>query len=117
MKKTSNILAIGFVVLAIVCISMFAQVLKDPSFEVVNRSQHVVNVSAYWRNRSKELGLIHPSSSYKFSVSDEAAMKFKARYPDGRDITSEEIYFTGGLGGVVAIITDQNIEVKYDHET
>jgi len=51
-----------------------------------------------------------------FRVSDEAAMKFMGRYPGGHEFYSEEIYFTGGTG-VVAIIKEKGIEVKYDHET
>ncbi len=95
---------------------MMAQLLKDPQFEVVNQSQQVVNVSAYWRNKSRELGPIQPSATYVFGLNDEAAMKFTGRFPGGREINSEENYFTGGTG-VVATITDKDIEVKYDHET
>ena len=49
-------------------------------------------------------------------VNDEAAIKFMGHFPDGREINSEEIYFTGGTG-VVATITEKGIEVKYEHET
>jgi len=117
MKKPLTII-LGLILVALVGlgVSMVAPFLKDPRFEIVNQSQHVVYVSAYWRNQSKELGPIQPSSTYVFRVSDEAAMKFMGRYPGGHEFYSEEIYFTGGTG-VVAIIKEKGIEVKYDHET
>ena len=117
MKKSIAII-LGLVLVGLVGfgVAMVAPFLKDPRFEVVNQSQHVVYVSAYWRDYSIELGPIQPSSSIKFNVNDEAAMKFAGRYVDGREIVSEEIYFTGGLD-VKATITEKSIEVKYDHET
>jgi len=109
---------LGLVVVVSVGFGVYvvAPFLKDPQFEIINQSQQVVYVSAYWRDKSKELGPIQPSTTYVFSVSDEAAMKFTGRYPDGREIHSEEIYFTGGTG-VVATITETGIKLKYDHET
>ncbi len=95
---------------------MIAPLFEEPRFEVINRSEHVVHVSAYWRNEKKDLGIIQPSSSLEFSLSDEAAMTFSARYPDGRAIDSEEIYFTGGTR-IIATITETSFNVKYDHET
>ncbi len=93
---------------------MVAPFLKDPQFEVVNQSQQVVHVIAHWRNKNRELGAIQPSTTYVFRINDEAAMKFMGRFPDGREINSDEIYFTGGTG-VVATITEKGIQVRYDH--
>lgn len=104
------VVSVGFVAYTV------APFLKDPQFEVINQSKHVVHVFAYWRNKNRELGAIQPSTTYVFSVNDEAAMKFTGRFPDGREINSEEIYFTSGTG-VVATITEKGIQVKYDHET
>ena len=117
MKKPLTIaVSIVLATLIGIAIVLVSPYLKDPSFKVVNQTKHVVFVSAYWRNKVRELGPIQPSSTYEFSVKDEAAMKFTGRLPDGREIDSEEIYFTGGTG-VVATITESEIEVKYDHET
>ena len=117
MKKPLTIIpGLALVVLLGLGVSMVAPFLKDPRFEIINQSQHVVYVSAYWGDKIKDLGPIQPSSTYEFNVSDEAAMKFTGRYSDGRVIDSEEIYFTGGTG-VIATIIEKAIEVKYDHET
>lgn len=115
-KPLTIVLGVALVALVSFGVAMVVPFLKAPTFEVVNQSQQVVYVYAYWLNKRKELGPIQPSSSYKFNVTGEAAMKFTRRYPDGQEIESKEIYFTGGIG-VIATITEKGIEVKYDHET
>ncbi|MET0014791.1 MAG: hypothetical protein ABW088_14165 [Sedimenticola sp.] len=95
--------------------TMLAPFLTDPRFEIVNKSQTAVYVTAYWKDKSMEFGLIQPSVTFEFSVDDEASMKFLGRYPNGREIHSEEIYFTSGTG-VVVVITEQSIKLKYDHD-
>ena len=114
-RPLTTITSLVFVALLGLGVIMVAPFFKDPRFEVVNQSQHVVHVSAYWRDQKRELGPITPSSIYEFSVNDEAAMKFSCRFPDGRVIDSEEVYFTGGTG-VIATITEKGIELKYEHE-
>lgn len=96
-------------------LTVVAPFLMGAEFEVVNESRHVVRVSAYWRDQSKEIGPVPPSSSVKFNVNDEAAMEFSGRFPDGREAVTEQIYFTGGVG-VIATVTETGFEVKYDHE-
>jgi hypothetical protein len=115
-KKLIIVLSLAFVALVGFGVAIVAPYLGGPTFEVVNQSHQVVYVSAYWRDKHKDIGPIQPSSSNMFKVNDEAAMKFTGRYPDGRILESKEIYFTGGTG-VVATITEKGIEVKYDHET
>jgi len=117
MKKSLTIvLSLVFVVFVGFGAYMMVPFLKDPRFEVINQSHQVVDVTAYWRNKNRGLGPIQPLNTHVFSVNDEAAMKFIGRFPDGREINSEEIYFTGGTG-VVVTITEKGIEVKYDYET
>ena len=109
-KPLTIILGLALVALVGFGVAMVAPFLIDPTFEVVNQSQQMVYVSAYWRNESKELGPIQPLSSYKFKVNDEAAMKFSGRYPDGQELESKEVpdyHFTSanfrsrsGIGGV-----------------
>lgn len=103
------------VVVVAVGAMLIAPIFSNPQFEIVNESPHVVFLSAYWRHESREIGAIQPSSAYRFTVQDEAAMKFVGRFPGGREIESEEIYFTGGTG-VVATVTEGSIAVRYDFE-
>ena len=116
MKKLSAILS-GLVLVGAVGfgIAMLAPFAKSPEFEVVNQSQDVVQVSVFWHEQSKTLGAIQPSSRLVFNVDDEAALKFLGRYPDGRELVSEEIYFTGGTR-VIATITEKRIKVEYEHD-
>jgi len=117
MKKPHKII-LSVVLVALIGIGamLIAPNFMNPQFEIVNESPHVAFLSAYWRHESREIGAIQPSSSYRFTVNGEAAMKFVGRLPDGPEIESEEIYFTGGTG-VVATITESSIEVSYDFET
>jgi hypothetical protein len=55
-------------------------------------------------------------SSHRFSVNDEAAMKFKVRYSSGREVETEPLYFTSGIK-VIATISSDGVEVRYDHDT
>jgi len=58
------------------------------SFFACHRKQYNITVSAYWRTEEKELGEIRPSSTLRFTVKDEAAIKFIATYENGRELTS-----------------------------
>jgi len=115
-KPLTGILSLLLVVLMGFGFYMAAPLLKNPQFEVINQSQQVVHVFAYWRDKNRVLGPVQPSATKVFSVKDEAAMRFTGRFPDGREINSEEIYFTNGTR-VVATITENGIQLKYDHET
>ena len=116
MKK---LVASGVVVCAImagVLIYIAAPYLASPSFLVVNEASESVFVTAYWRDKEMIIGSVQPSKEARFSVKDEAAMRFSARYTDGRVVESEEIYFTSGTI-VIAEITNSGIKVKYDFDT
>lgn len=97
--------------LAILAVPLFF----DPAFEVLNESSETVFVVAEWGGEKKEIGNIHPMSSYEFSVNAEAAMIFRVSYPGGGEAKSEPIYFTSGLK-VIATISSGEITVRYDHE-
>lgn len=87
--------------------------LSSPTFNIKNNTLEKVRVTAYWRNEEKDLGEIKPSSSFKFNVSDEAAMKFKVKYNNGKTLESKEIYFSSGL--VINVnISSNSIEVNYN---
>ena len=115
-RRTFNILTVAFAIFFGVLVILAVPSFFDPAFEVVNTTTQPVFVVAEWRNEEKELGNIAPMSSYEFSINDEAAMKFRARYPRGAETESEPIYFTSGVQ-VIATITSDAIKVRYDHES
>lgn len=88
----------------------------DAQFEIKNQLNEPVSVVAQWQDEVKEIQNISPMSSFEFSLDAEAAMKFRVRYPGGREVESEPIYFSSGLK-VIATITDNGVKVRYDHET
>lgn len=98
-----------------VAVALLMHLFRDAEFLIANETPYPVSVVAAWRNQIDDLGAIPPSTTYRFSLRDEAAMTFTAQYPDGRQMESEEIYFTAGTG-VVATITESGIQVRYDFE-
>ena len=103
---------IGLAILAYVA----APYVATPKFSVVNISDKPVQVIAYWRNESKNLGTIAPSQKVEFKVNAEAAMSFKAKFASGKELTSDDIYFTSGLS-IEANITESGIELRYAPST
>ena len=87
----------------------------DPQFEIRNQSGETVSVVAAWRDNERVFADIAPSSRVEFSVEDEAGMAFRVRYPDGREIASEPVYFTRGTT-VIATIAEEGVQVRYDHD-
>ena len=90
-----------------------APLFSTPKFSVTNKSSETVEIIAFWRKETKNIGQIDPGNKVEFKVNDEAAIKFKAKYASGKEATSEEIYFTSGLS-VAARVTENNIELKYE---
>ncbi|MDC1286388.1 hypothetical protein N8198_00725 [Gammaproteobacteria bacterium] len=88
----------------------------DPEFEIKNASPGIVSVVAIWRGNEKYIGEIQPMSSYIFSISDEAGIKFRVTYADKKTIESKETYFTSGIK-IITIITVDAVEVTYDFAT
>lgn len=111
-KLTLDIAAL--VIIGVIA-ALVAYSLRDPQFKVSNKSTEVVFVVASWAEQEKDIGSIHPSTTHLFSIDAEAAMKFSVRYPGGRKVESENIYFTHGTT-VIATITRHGIEVRYDFE-
>lgn len=103
---------VGLVVLAISVIPSFF----NPEFEVINDASAPVLVTAVWRNNEIELSNILPGAAKKFAVNDEAALVFRVSYAQGRVIESEPIYFSSRTK-VIATISNEGIEVRYDFET
>ena len=111
-KVLSGVAVVFFAALSILAIPFFS----DAEFEMVNGSSGAVSVVAAWRNREKDLGTIQPGESFRFSLSDEAAMTFRVRYDDGGELENEPIYFTSATK-VIAMISDSSVDVRYDFDS
>jgi len=89
-----------------------ASYVATPKFIVKNESDVNVEVTAYWKQQSKNLGSILAGGEQMFELNDEAAMEFRVAYPDGQVITSSPaIYFTSGTT-VIAVVTESAIKVN-----
>lgn len=110
-----NLLTVAAVLFFIALLILAIPSFFDPEFEIVNNASEAVSVVATWRSNEKQIGRIQSMSSYRFSVNDEAAMKFRVRYASGREVESEPLYFTSGIK-VIATISSDGIEIRYDHE-
>lgn len=111
-SRVLNTIALaGLAVLAISVILSFF----NPEFEVINGASETVSTTVVWRNNEKDLGNILPGAARKFSVDDEAAMVFRIFYAKGKVIESKPIYFSSGTK-VIATISNEGIEVRYDFE-
>ncbi|MEH6470902.1 MAG: hypothetical protein V7752_06580 [Halopseudomonas sp.] len=87
----------------------------DPEFKVVNNSSETVSIVAEWRSNEKQISSIESMSSYQFSVNGEDVMRFRVRYASGKELETDPLYFSSGIK-VIAIITSDGIEVRYDNE-
>lgn len=82
-----------------------------PTFVIKNEAGETVEVTAQWRNKVKQLGNIQPGSELVFEIKDEAAMEFRAVFPNGRVVHSgPAVYFTSGTV-TEATVTAASIEV------
>ena len=113
MKKYLAISTTAIVLLVGILAIVVAPYFLEPKFVVANESSNDVYVSAHWRDKERDIGIIQSGSKYTFSVSDEAAMRFVVRYDDGSVVESDEIYFTSG-SVVYAKITDTAVKIDYD---
>lgn len=109
-------LLLDIVALMVIGVGTFAYVaatyVGTPKFTVKNQSGVSVEVTAYWREQSRNLGTLSPGEERVFEVNDEAAMQFQAVYPGGQVITSSPaVYFTSGTT-VLAVVTESSIEVS-----
>jgi hypothetical protein len=115
-SSISRVLTIASVLFLAALLALAMPSFCDPGFEVVNNAPGAVSVVAAWRSSEKEPGRIEPMSSSRFSINDEAAIMCKVKYTDGRVVESEKLYFTRGTR-VIATITANGVEVRYDFET
>jgi len=88
--------------------------LAQPMFTVTNSTDESLSVSISWRDNVKQLGELESGGKLEFNIADEAAMVIRASTDDGRELVSQDIYFTGGMT-VLAEITVSGIAVKYGH--
>ncbi len=91
---------------------MFASYMTTPTFSVNNLSGEPIQVTAYWREKSRNLGEISPGQKVEFEVNDEATISFKAKYLNGKELKSREIYFTTGIA-IQAEVTESGIKVNH----
>jgi hypothetical protein len=116
LRVASKVTSVVAVIVLVAAAVFVAPSLRGAHFEIVNESSEVATVIASWADQEMEIGAIRPGSSRRFNLHGEAAMRFSARFPGGRDVESREIYFTDGVT-VVAIISAAGVEVRYHFET
>jgi len=115
LKRLNHILsAIALLFLAGLAL-LVAPTFFDPQFEIRNASDGPVSVVAEWRDTERAFPAIPPGLTVSFSVKDEAGMAFRVRYPDGREVVTEPIYFSRGLT-IITTITEEGAEVRHDHD-
>lgn len=86
--------------------------MATPKFIVKNEAGVPVKVTSHWREKIKDLGELSPGAMIEFEVNDEAAMEFRATYPNGRVASSfPAVYFTSGTV-TIAVVTDSSVEVS-----
>ena len=87
--------------------------LPRPNSHVKNNSASTVHVTAFWREKSLDLGALAPGAATVFKVRDEAAMTIAVTFSDGRRETSDAIYFTSSTTHVFQIEND-SITTEFD---
>ena len=115
-RRIANFLTIAAALFFFALLSLAIPSFFDPEFEIVNNTAEAVSVVASWRDQEKKIMKIEPMSSHRFSIDDEAAMKFRVRFAGGREVETEPLYFTSGIK-VIARISSEGVEVSYDHDT
>lgn len=105
------------VISALIVIGLIAMVISlqlyvtTPKFRIENISTDTVQVTAYWRDKSKEIGELKTGSIVMFEINDEAAMSFEVVYPDGTVKNTTAVYFTSGTT-VYVQINSKGIDVS-----
>jgi hypothetical protein len=87
-----------------------------PRFRISNDSTQSVIVTAKWRDQVRELGAIEPEKTISLTVRDEASMVFSVIYADGREVSSEPVYFSAGITTYVSIDLER-IDIKQEVDT
>ncbi|TLU66143.1 hypothetical protein FE810_05325 [Thalassotalea litorea] len=106
--------AISILLIVIAFISLSVVFLLNsaaPKFRVENRSPSPVHVVSYWRNESKDLGLLNSGDIVIFEINAEAAMTFKVTLSNGEVIITEPMYFTSGTK-IYAQINEKGVDVS-----
>jgi hypothetical protein len=84
-----------------------------PRFKIANDSLATIVVTAKWRDKVRSLGSIEPDSSTSLTVRDEASMVFEIQFEDGREMTSEPVYFTSGSTTHISV-SDAGVSIEHD---
>ena len=66
-------------------------------FHIRNSDTNPVKVTAHWRERTHELGVIAPGGIADFTVKGEAGMSFDVVRANGTAVRTGETYFTPGV--------------------
>ena len=118
MKRRTLILALDAAALTVIIVLViyYLQVFQEARFELVNRSAAPVVVVAAWSGQTKEMGSVAASGTMAFEVDGEGAIRLRARFPDGREIESEQTYFSAGML-LVGDISDARFGLAHDLES
>ena len=114
MRRQTAIQLLDVVILLVMGLVVvnYLPVFFDARFLVENRSHEAVAVRASWLDQADDIGSLAPSARHEFRVNGEAAMRFTVIFPDGRETTSSEIYFSSGMT-VDVIISDTGVALEY----
>ena len=115
-RRIFNILSIVVVVFFAALVILAVPSFPAPEFEILNNASGPDSVTAGWRDRKRQCDGIEPGAFCRFSVSDEAAMKFTVRYPDESEIETRPLYLTRGIK-VLVTVSDDPVELRYDDES
>jgi len=116
LSRIFNALTIASVLFLAILVLVALPTYSDSVFEITNKTDERVFVVARWRDKELEVGEITPTSTYEYSVDDESAIIFHVSYLGGANVESEPIYFTSGIR-IIVMITDNAVDVRYDHES
>ena len=105
--SVSALVAISVVALMI----LIQPYVATPKVRIENISSSTVQVTALWRDKEKQVGVLESGSIVMFEVNDEAAMSFNISYPDGTVETTTSVYFTSGTT-IYVQINSNGVEVS-----
>lgn len=118
MKRRTLILVLDAAALTVIVVVVinFLQMFQEARFELVNRSAAPVVIVASWAGQTREMGSLAVSGAMAFEVNGEGAIRLRARFPDGREIESEETYFSAGML-LVGDISGSGFRLAHDLES
>ena len=97
MKKALILIGSSLFILIGIALIYIAPYFSEPKFIINNNSQHTIEVTAEWRETKKALGKLQAGKTTEFNIRDEAAIKITAKFPNGKQIIHQPVYFTSGM--------------------